>query len=214
MYYGKGKRDLADPAKLDTMIAYDPILVGARLRIVAPGAAADAERVDLVVARGAFGSGEHETTRSCLELLERRAPELAGAELLDLGSGTGILAIAALRLGASRATLVDLDPRAAACSREHLALNGLAGRARVALGELAAVAGERFDLLLANIHGDLLVRLAAALVACARPGASLVLSGILWEHNWDVRDRYERLGCVVEENRFLEEYSTLLLRAG
>lgn len=190
---------------------YLPFAIGTRFRIAPPGTP-PGDRLELVVARGAFGSGEHETTRSCLELLEPLAPELEGAEVLDLGSGTGILAIAALRLGAGRAVLVDTDPRAAACSREHLALNGLAPRATVVEGDLSALCGQRFDLLLANIQGDILVRLADELVACARPGARIVLSGILWEHNWDVRDRYGRLGCAVEENRFLEEYSSVLLR--
>lgn len=189
---------------------YLPFALGTRFRVVPPGTPPTGDRLDLVVARGAFGSGEHETTRSCLELMETLAPELEGAELLDLGSGTGILAIAALRLGASRAVLADNDPRAAACSREHLALNGLLERATV-VDELAAVSGS-FDLLLANIHGDLLVKLAEELVAHARRGARVLLSGILWEHNWDVRDRYERLGCVEEENRFLEEYCTVLMR--
>jgi ribosomal protein L11 methyltransferase len=190
---------------------YSPFTVGDRFRIVPPGSAPVAGRLELRVARGAFGSGEHDTTRSSLELLERLAPELAGVEVLDLGAGTGILAIGALLLGARHAVLVDNDARAAASSREHLALNGVADRATVVEGELGSVAG-RFGLILANIHGDILLRVADELVARARPGASLVLSGILWELNWDVRDRYERLGCEVRANRFLEEHSTVLLR--
>jgi ribosomal protein L11 methyltransferase len=196
------------------VVDYEPFTVGARLLIAPPGAPRPADgRVGLAIARGAFGSGEHETTASCLELLD--ALDLAGAQVLDLGAGTGILAVAALALGAARAMLVDRDPRAAACARRHLELNRLADRALVIAGELAALADEpRFDVVLANLHGDILVPLAPELVRRARPRARRVLSGILWEHSWDVRERFEGLGCEVELNRFLEEYCTLLLRAG
>lgn len=194
------------------MLSYSPFLVGSRFRVVPPGTPpSDDGRLDLVVPRGAFGSGEHETTVSCLEMLEGLG-DLRGARVLDLGSGTGILAIAALALGAGWAVLVDNDPRAVEAARLHCAHNGVGDRVAIVHGELKDVREADFDLLLANIYGDILLRVAPDLVARAGRGARLVLSGILWEHNWDIRQCYARLGCELKSNRFLDEYSTLLLR--
>jgi len=191
--------------------AYAPFAIGERFRLVPPGTAADNDRIDLVMARGAFGSGEHETTASCLELLETR-PEVAGARLLDLGSGTGILAIAALKLGAAAALCVDIAPEAVHSARHNCGLNGIGSAISHRCGTLAAVPETGFDLVLANIYGDILLDIAADLVDRARPGALLLLSGMLWEYNFDVRQRYQTLGCTLLKNRFLEEFSTLLLQ--
>lgn len=190
--------------------SYAPFSVGSRFRIAAPGTPpGDGRRIDLMVARGAFGSGEHETTSSCLEALERLG-DLAGLDVLDLGAGTGVLAVAALRLGARHAVLVDTDARAVAAAHHHADLNGVADRVTIVHGDIDRVPGP-CDLALANLHGDILVKVAPALVARTRPGGRLVLSGILWGGNWDVRACYERLGCAVVENRFLDEYTTVVL---
>jgi ribosomal protein L11 methyltransferase len=174
------------------VLSYSPFLVGSRFRVVPPGTPpSDDGRLDLVVPRGAFGSGEHETTVSCLEMLEGLG-DLRGARALDLGSGTGILAIAALALGAGRAVLVDNDPRTVEAARPHCAHNGVGDRVEIVHGELRDVRETDFDLLLANIYGDILLRLAPELVARAGRGA--------------------RLECELKGNRFLDEYSTLLLR--
>jgi ribosomal protein L11 methyltransferase len=187
-----------------------PLLIGSRLRVVAPGTARASDgRIDVVMAPGAFGSGEHETTASCLELLAE-LDGLCGASVLDLGSGTGILAIAALLLGAERALCVDLDPQAVECARRNCGHNGVGERARHLAGELRDVAETGFDLVVANLHGDVLLALAPELVGRARPGGRLLLSGIAWEQRFDVRQRLLRLGCVLGPERMLEEYTTLL----
>jgi len=191
---------------------YPPFTIGKTFRIVPPGAPASTDgRIDLVMARGAFGSGEHETTASCLEVLARR-PEVRGARLLDLGSGTGILALGALKLGAAHVLCVDIDPLAVEAGRGNGELNGLTARLSHHAGVLDDVEERDFDLVLANIYGDLLLDLAEGLVARARGGALLLLSGILWEYNFDVRRRFERLGCEVIKNFMLEQFSTVLLR--
>lgn len=191
---------------------YPPFTIGAAFRIVPPGTPASIDgRIDLVMDRGAFGSGEHETTSSCLEVLAE-VPEVRGARLLDLGSGTGILALAALKLGAAHAVCIDIDSRAVEAARRNGELNGLAGRLSHRTGILCAAGEEQFDLVTANIYGDLLLDLAEGLVERARPGALLLLSGILWEYNFEVRQCYERLGCEVLVNRMLVEFSTVLLR--
>lgn len=191
---------------------YEPLPIGARLRIAPPGAPASRDgRIDLVLARGAFGSGEHETTSSCLEALEQ-IDTLAGARVLDLGCGTGILTVAALALGAASARCIDVDPAAMACTRRNCELNDVQDRAELVLGSIAEAGHDVFDLLLANLHGDLLVRLGPEIVARARPGALVLLSGILWEHDYDVRRCFEGLGCELLGRRMLAEYCTMLWR--
>ncbi|GAB6084673.1 50S ribosomal protein L11 methyltransferase [Desulfuromonas carbonis] len=190
---------------------YSPFLIGERFRICPPGTPpADDGRIDLVMDRGAFGSGEHETTVSCLEALEDL--RFSGSErILDLGSGTGILAIAALLLGGGAAWCVDIEADAVASCRRNCAHNKVARRVQHCQGTLERLTETGFDLVLANIYGDILLQVAPQLVAAARPGALLLLSGILWEYNFDVRQCYRRLGCRVIRNRMLPEFSTVLL---
>ncbi len=191
-----------------------PFEVCERFRVLPPGLPAlDDGRIHLVMAPGAFGSGEHETTASCLEMLAT-LPEVKGAHLLDLGSGTGILAIAALKLGAQHALCVDVDPAAVRTCQANCELNGVSDRVEHLCSSLEQVTAKSFDLILANIYGDILLAVADRLVARARPGAPLLLSGILYQDDFEVRRRYPALGCAVVLNRMLEEFTMALLRKG
>jgi ribosomal protein L11 methyltransferase len=190
---------------------YSPFNIGARFRITPPGVSPiEDERIPLVVAKGAFGSGEHETSASCLEILEE-LPQVQGARVLDLGSGTGILAIGALHLGAAQAVCIDINPDAVRTCRSNCEHNGVSERVTHITGSLDSAKERDFDLVLANIYGDLLVDFAPDLVSRARTGGLLLLSGILWEYNFEVRQLYEKLGCRVLKNRMLNEFSTVLL---
>ncbi len=189
---------------------YQAFNIGKNFRIAAPGSAPFANKIDLVMQRGAFGSGEHETTESCLELMED-LPGLQGARILDLGSGTGILAIAALKLGASHAVCVDIEEKAVQTAMTNCSLNGLDDRVTHVIGTLADITDDQFDMVLANIYGDILLGIAGPLSAAVKPGGMLLLSGILWEYNFDVRHAYERQECTVVKNRLLDEFSTILL---
>jgi ribosomal protein L11 methyltransferase len=160
--------------------------------------------------RGAFGSGEHETTESCLQILEQRT-EVKGAKVLDLGSGTGILAIAALKLGALHAVCVDIEQDAVESARINCQLNHINHMVTHVTGTLDAVEVSNFDFIFANIYGDILLDIATPLTEKLKPGGSLLLSGMLWEYNFDVRQAYERLGCKVVINRMLSEFSTTLM---
>jgi ribosomal protein L11 methyltransferase len=191
---------------------FAPFEVGERFRISPPGTPESRDgRIDLVMAPGAFGSGEHETSASCLEILEALS-DLEGARVLDLGSGTGILAIAALDLGARSALCVDVDPVAVRTCQLNCELNGVSDRVQHVCGTIDQVAEEEFGLALANIYGDILLRVAEALVAKTGPGGALLLSGILHEDNFPVRRRYQELGCTLLRNRMLEGFTTVLLR--
>lgn len=131
----------------------------------------------------AFGTGGHETTRLCLELLENIMEQDGPAtapSLLDLGTGSGILAMAASLLGAGRILALDIDPDAVEVARENLALNELSERVECGTAPLESLE-ERFDIILANILAEELVRLAPHLTKRLLPGGALVLSGILAE---------------------------------
>jgi len=191
---------------------FTPFEVGERFRISPPESSGSRDgRIDLVMAPGAFGSGEHETSASCLELLAE-LPDLEDARVLDLGSGTGILAIAALKLGARSALCVDVDPVAVRTCKLNCELNQVGGRVEHLCGGIGEVAADPFEWLLANLYGDILLRVAEELVARTGPGGTLLLSGILHEDDFEVRRRYQELGCIVLRSRPLEEFTTVLLR--
>jgi ribosomal protein L11 methyltransferase len=161
------------------MDGFHPMRFGDRLWVCPSGMqvdAADALVLDLDPGL-AFGTGTHPTTALCLEWLDRHPP--ADRQVLDYGCGSGILALAALRLGAAAAIGVDHDPQALEASRENARRNGLAERLRVFLpGDEPRVPA---DLLLANILAAPLIDLAAELARRVRPGGAILLSGILQE---------------------------------
>ncbi|MBN2207432.1 MAG: 50S ribosomal protein L11 methyltransferase, partial [Candidatus Aminicenantes bacterium] len=168
-------------------------------------------RIPIILAAGAaFGSGEHETTASCLEEMERRAAQVAGAEVLDLGCGTGVLAVAAAKLGASRVVAIDPSPDAVAAAAETAGSNGVESRVEVLRGDIGVVRGRSFDVVLANLYADVLLTIPAALAAALRPGAALVLSGINDDAAFDVQAAFEHRGLLLVRRRALEEFWTLV----
>ena len=126
----------------------------------------------------AFGTGLHETTSLVAEILAERSDALRGARILDVGSGSGILALVALVLGAEHARAIDVDPDAVSVARENAAANGLERRLLADGAELAALT-DRYRVVVANIEAGVLVALAPELAARAAPGGLVVLSGIL-----------------------------------
>jgi ribosomal protein L11 methyltransferase len=190
---------------------YQPFSLGSRFCILPPDLTPPpGNHINLTMERGAFGSGEHETTRSCLEILENFT--FSGNEkILDLGSGTGILSIASLLLGGGKAWCVDIEEAAVKSCVQNCRLNGVNDKVVHVCGPLKPLQEDGFDLILANIYGDILLDVAEELVARARPGAKLLLSGILWEYNFDVRRKYQKLGCKLIKNQLLEDFSTIYM---
>lgn len=127
----------------------------------------------------AFGTGHHPTTALCLEWLD--GADLGGRTLLDFGCGSGILAIAALKLGAARAIALDHDPQAIEATLANAAANGVADRLSAGLPEDLTTLAEGLpaDLVVANILAGPLVELAPTLLGLLRPGGALTLSGVL-----------------------------------
>lgn len=190
---------------------FDPFQVAGFTIIPENGDPSQARGISLVMGKkGAFGSGEHETTRSCLEQLEL-LPQLAGKHGLDLGSGTGILAIAAVKLGARSVVALDIDPRAAESCRRNVGLNDVAGRVGVVCGELACLRGGSFDFVMANIYADVLAQVVKPLTAMVRPGGLLLLSGIPIEDDTGIHAQFVRHGCRIARTLYLDEYFTFLM---
>lgn len=134
----------------------------------------------------AFGTGTHPTTALCLEWLSRA--ELKGKTVLDFGCGSGILAIAALLLGAERAICVDIDPQALTATQDNARVNGVAARVTTQLPSDFTACGH--ELVLANILANPLIQLAPLLKQCLQPGAHLVMAGLLDRHADEVRAAY------------------------
>ena len=134
----------------------------------------------------AFGTGTHPTTALCLEWLDSTA--LHGKSIVDYGCGSGVLAIAALKLGAASALAIDIDPQALIATRENAARNQVARRLTAALPEAAP--RERTEILLANILAEPLMELAPSFAERVAPGGSIVLSGILPSQASPVASRY------------------------
>lgn len=175
-----------------------------------PDAAGAVDRIPIILAHGAaFGSGEHETTASCLEELERLVG-LAGADVLDLGCGTGVLAIAAAKLGARSVVAVDSSPEAVEVTRSSVRLNGVGGLIRVVQGQVGAVRGETFDVVLANIYADVLLAVVRELAPLVRPGGTLVMSGVNYDDVFDVKLAYTKAGLRLVKSRALGNYGTFV----
>lgn len=135
----------------------------------------------------AFGTGTHPTTALCLEWLDGAA--LAGKAVIDYGCGSGVLAIAALKLGAAHALAVDIDPQAVIATADNAQRNGVADRLRVCT--VAEMTAAPADVLLANILAEPLVTLAPSLAALVKPGGHLVLSGLLTHQAPQVATPYQ-----------------------
>jgi ribosomal protein L11 methyltransferase len=151
--------------------------------------------VDIVVDPGrAFGHGAHPTTRLALEQIDARVAR--GERVLDVGCGSGVLAVAALALGASSAVAVDVDPEARAATCANAARNGVADRLAV-LDDAAQVTG-RFDLVVANMLLPDLAAVAPDLARAAAPGAPVVVSGLLERQVDDLVAVAARTGLVPE----------------
>ncbi|WP_027175045.1 50S ribosomal protein L11 methyltransferase [Desulfovibrio aminophilus] len=192
-----------------------PLECGQRFEILPPWLAdkANPELTPVIIEpKMAFGTGHHPTTALCLEGLSTILGDGASWEdkhFLDLGTGSGILAIALCRLGMTGVGL-DIDPLAVECAEENAARNGVGDRLSLAVGSIDAVEpGVRFDLIVANILSGPLIGMAPLIVSRLAPGGALVLSGILEEQADAVAAAYEAQGLGPAERKISGEWAAL-----
>lgn len=190
---------------------FRPFRVG-RFLVTPPWVEAGEPGDRLIVDPGrAFGTGTHETTRLCLATLEDAAAGAALGRVIDVGAGTGILGIAALRLGARLAVASDTDPEAVTSCRTHAGLNDVPLRVVRADGG-RPFRGAAFDVVLANLTAPLLVERALELRTLLAAGGRLVLSGLLETDLLEVQAAF--VDCGSPEARFDGEWAALLYGGG
>lgn len=196
---------------------YHPILIGEKL-VVQPAwiEAVPPGRLPIRIEPGmAFGTGTHPTTQLCLELAERWCKP--GEPVIDVGCGSGILAIAALKLGASQALGVDIDPEAISSARQNAILNQVEGRLILEVGSISEILQGKFlvryaPLVFANILAPILVRLLdQGLAELLTPGGALMLSGILADHEAAVMEAAQAHGLLLRERRQTGDWVALCL---
>ncbi len=170
----------------------------------------------------AFGTGSHATTRLCMEALEKiffREGAYADAgpdsprHVLDVGTGSGILAITAAKLGADHVTAIDIDPQAVTVAMDNIIMNGCENSVSVSDAPIATVAGV-YDVVVANILAEELVKMAAVLIEKVAAGGYLILSGILVEKEEIVLHGFSVPGITLKEITRDAEWSCVTYRAG
>jgi ribosomal protein L11 methyltransferase len=158
-----------------------------------------------------FGTGQHPTTSFCLrELVRRRKPEARQA-LLDIGTGSGILAIAAVKLGYAPVHAFDLDPESVRVARANARVNRVQGKLRITrldLTKLPLAAAKRYDLVGANLISTLLIAERKRIVARVKPGGALVVAGILHTEFGLVRAAFEPLGLRLVASKREQEWAS------
>lgn len=194
---------------------FRPLHIGKRVVVVPEWIDYKKEEHEVVVlldSNMAFGTGEHETTAMCLELLQ----EYLGADsvCIDVGCGSGILGIAAAKLGAKRSYLTDIDPIAVESSRYNAEKNGVAERVTVARSDLLENSAIKGDVILANITAEILVLLAPSMPENLKETGTLILSGILNDRVQKVKDAFGAVGLKTAEERHRGEWCALVLERG
>ncbi len=166
----------------------------------------------------AFGTGQHATTRACLAYTDRLAAANPDRSYLDVGCGSGILALSACRCGFREVAGFDIDPDAVAAANENAVKNGIAPVFmrgdlcnKSTLPEVARTGSRSFDVVAANVLGPILIRFAGEIAALVAPHGELILSGILDEIYPEVREAYERRGFVEKDSTLIGEWRTGLM---
>jgi ribosomal protein L11 methyltransferase len=183
------------------------IEIGKNFVVAAPWSKTEKTKITLTEGM-AFGTGVHETTISCIELLEGLG--LSNKTVLDIGGGTGILSVCASKLGAKKVVAFDIDKKAAFECRENMKLNNVENVSCFCGGNLCVK--EKYDVIIANIFAEIIISLSSEIDGCIKENGFLVLSGIVYEKNYDVKSTFMKKGYIVCKNTFLEDYTSFLLK--
>ena len=192
---------------------YHAMTLGKRLAIVPSWEEFDTDRVVIRLDPGmAFGTGTHETTALCLETLDELI--VPGDRVLDIGTGSGILAIAALKLGASSAQGIDIDPMCVRTATENAQLNGVDDKLEVLIGDLSDKATGTYQMITANIVANAILSLAPHVPALMAPGGWFVASGIIDTRRDEVIAGLEQAGLKVVEVKEKRGWVALVCKNG
>jgi ribosomal protein L11 methyltransferase len=156
-----------------------------------------------------FGTGDHQTTKLILRLLENYVKP--GMKVLDVGSGTGILAIASVRLGAAKAVAVDFDEVCLENCGENCSLNQVSNSVQILTGEIDAVEENDFDLILANIQKNVLLEIAKKIKSRLKKNGVVILSGLLDADQYEIETKYHSLGFSTLQIEKLDEWISIIL---
>ena len=155
-----------------------------------------------------FGTGEHQTTKLILKLLEKYVTQ--GIKVLDVGSGTGILAIASVKLGGSRAIAVDFDEICLDNCKENCILNSVEDSVEILTGEIADVNETGFDVILANIQKNVILEIAEKIQTKLKPKGVVILSGLLESDKSAIEKKYHSLGYKTEQIEQMDEWIAIV----
>jgi ribosomal protein L11 methyltransferase len=193
---------------------FRPRAVGARFVVTPPWETPPAgHRIPLIIEPGrAFGTGHHGSTAGCLQAIERLASVEAPAYAIDLGTGSGILAVALARLGSVRVLAVDDDPDAIAAAVGNAARNGVGPRIECVVADVATLSAPPARMVVANILTTAHRRLAAHYATLVAPDGVLVLGGILDGEAGDVEQALREAGWRVTDTIHSDGWSTLVFR--
>lgn len=192
---------------------YKPFRAGKHIVIKPSWESFDAEPEDKIIEIDpgmAFGSGTHETTGMCMALLEENIT--GGETVIDVGTGSGILAIGAAMMGAGDVLAIDIDPDACRVAKENVAHNGVSETVRVQEGNLLDRVNESCDICVANIIADVILFFAAPLRSHIRPGGLFICSGIVAERGADVRAALLEAGYEILREEHKGEWVAFLSR--
>lgn len=191
---------------------WSPFVIGSRFYIKPGNGNIDKKgMINIRLGAGrAFGSGEHETTKHCLEIMESLSFS-PHQKVLDYGTGTGILAIAAAKLGANFTLALDLDENAALACKSNLRLNNLDGKVFVACGDLTSINPHyQFHIILANIYSDIIIERALLISKLLKKNGYLLLSGIDWDYFDDVKRCFAGSNYQIVKVQIGTDYNTML----
>lgn len=157
-----------------------------------------------------FGTGEHQTTKLVIQLLEKFVEK--DAKVLDIGTGTGVLAIASIKLGAKSALAIDNDEWCIENAEENILLNDVNESCKFSLSEITDVNEFDFELIIANIQKNVLVDIATSIKERTKKNGLLILSGLLIQDEKDIVDVYSKLGFSFLEVKQMDEWISLVFR--
>jgi len=164
----------------------------------------------VIDAAHSFGSGEHESTASCLSLLVGLAAGRNASLMLDVGCGSGILSVAAAKLGVASIVSFDINLDACRTARQNFRRNLVERQISLFNGTIEAIHKQRFGLIVANIQGDIVLEMHRVLATLLAENGMIIVAGIAWDWLYDVKTAFCDQGLECVESRQLEEFSTFV----